>query len=129
MIGIVVCPAVAVAGRHAKQVPHGDRLAARCRRVRQFGQMRQYGIVQAERTLALKHADCQRRHGLRHREHIAADVIDPAALPVKAIVGSDLDGIDAQPANVRGLPEPVKRGVQAHRSTVLAFRPQIAAGG
>jgi hypothetical protein len=118
----------AVPCRHAKQVPHSDRLAARRRRAGQSGQMRQYGIIQAERTLALQHADRQRRHGLRHREHIAADVIDPAALPVPAIAGDDLNGVDAQPASVRGLPEPVQRGVESHRSTLLAFRPQIAAG-
>lgn len=59
MLGIVVCPAIAVACRHAEQVPHGDRLAARCRRAGQSGQVRQYGIVQAERALAFKHADRQ----------------------------------------------------------------------
>ena len=59
MIGIVFWPAVAVPSRHAEQVPHSNRLAARRRRAGQSGQVRQYGIVQAERTLALEQADRQ----------------------------------------------------------------------
>jgi hypothetical protein len=74
-------------------VPHGHRLAARRRRFGQFWQMCQYGIVQAERALAIKHAYSQGRHGLRHREHITANIIDPATLAMNTVVGNDMNGI------------------------------------
>ena len=74
--------------------------------------MRQYRILQTERTVALEHADRQRRHSLGRREHITANVIDPAPLATRTIVGDDLNGIDAQPPGIRGLPEPVERGVE-----------------
>jgi hypothetical protein len=45
------------------------------------GQVRQYLDIQDERSVALEHADRQRRHGLRHREHITANVIDPRRSP------------------------------------------------
>jgi hypothetical protein len=127
MIGILVQPAVAVACCHAKQVPYGDHLVARRRGAGQLGQMRQYGVVQAERAVALEHADRQRRHGLRHREHITADVIDPAALATRTAVNDDLDGIYAQPPGIRGLPEPVERGAESHRLTLLACGPRNSA--
>ena len=47
-----------------------------------------------------------------------ANVIDPAALAVRTIVGGDLNGIDAQPASIRGRPEPVERGIESHRFTL-----------
>jgi hypothetical protein len=59
MIGIVICPAIAVSCRHAEQVPHSHRLAARRRGVGQLRQMGQYRIVQTKRTVALEHANRQ----------------------------------------------------------------------
>jgi hypothetical protein len=56
------------------------------------------------------------RRGSRksRRVHVAADVVDAAALAVRTVVGDDLDGIDAQSTGARDLPEAVERGVESH---------------
>jgi hypothetical protein len=54
-----------------------------------------------------------------------ANVIDPAALAVRTVIGNDLNGIDAQSASLRGLPEPVERRIESHRLMLQARRGQL----
>ncbi|MEO8888715.1 MAG: ATP-binding protein [Jatrophihabitantaceae bacterium] len=84
--------------------------------------MREHRVLQAEPAVALEQADRQRRHRLRHREHIATDVGDPAPL-------ADLSPTEAIRSLAGGLEQlsPTGEIDQLTEVAVRATRAQAAA--